>query len=87
MVLDNVIRELEAIVGPEHLLTAAEDRWPYAFDATDLDHLPDMVIFSGSAAQGAQTLVKAAKSLYITVHDHLIVSKQGYFSLAEHNMI
>ena len=34
-----------------------------------------------------RALVKAAKSLHITVHDHLIVSRQGYFSLAEHNML
>ena len=87
MVLGNAIRELEASVGPEQVLTTAKDRGLYALDATDLDHLPDMVIFSGSAAQGAQTLVKAAKSLYITVHDHLIVSRQGYFSLAKHNLL
>ena len=34
-----------------------------------------------------RALVKTAKSLHITVHDHLIVSRQGYFSLAEHNMV
>ena len=34
-----------------------------------------------------KALVKAAKTINITVHDHLIVSRQGYFSLAEHNMV
>jgi len=34
-----------------------------------------------------KALVKAAKTLNLTVHDHLIVSRQGYFSLAEHNML
>jgi DNA repair protein RadC len=34
-----------------------------------------------------KALVKAAKTLHLTVHDHLIVSRQGYFSLAEHNML
>jgi DNA repair protein RadC len=34
-----------------------------------------------------RSLVKAAKTIHITVHDHLIVSRQGYFSLAEHNML
>ena len=34
-----------------------------------------------------KALVKAAKTINITVHDHLIVSRQGYFSLAEHNML
>lgn len=34
-----------------------------------------------------RALVKAAKTINLTVHDHLIVSRQGYFSLAEHNML
>jgi len=34
-----------------------------------------------------RALVKAAKTINLIVHDHLIVSRQGYFSLAEHNML
>jgi DNA repair protein RadC len=34
-----------------------------------------------------RALVKAAKTINLTVHDHLIVSRQGYFSLAEHNLL
>jgi DNA repair protein RadC len=34
-----------------------------------------------------RALVKAAKTIHLTVHDHLIVSRQGYFSMAEHNML
>lgn len=34
-----------------------------------------------------QTLVKASHALNLTVHDHLIISRHGYFILAEHNML
>ncbi|MHB8068496.1 MAG: RadC family protein [Desulfobaccales bacterium] len=34
-----------------------------------------------------KALIKAAKTINIIVHDHLIVSRQGYFSLAEHNLL
>ncbi len=34
-----------------------------------------------------QTLVKASRTLNLTVHDHLIVCRHSYFSLAEHNML
>ncbi len=34
-----------------------------------------------------RALIKAAKTINIVVHDHLIVSRQGYFSMAEHNMV
>ena len=34
-----------------------------------------------------QTVVKASRALNLTVHDHLIISRHGYFSLAEHDML
>jgi len=34
-----------------------------------------------------QTIVKAGHALNLTVHDHLIISRHGYFSLAEQNML
>ncbi len=34
-----------------------------------------------------RSLVKASRSLNLTVHDHLIISRHGYFSLAEKNML
>ena len=40
MVIDNIIRELEAIVGPEHVLTSPEDRWTYAHDPTHYVRAP-----------------------------------------------
>lgn len=34
-----------------------------------------------------RALVKASHALNLTVHDHLIISRQGYFSLAEKNLL
>jgi DNA repair protein RadC len=34
-----------------------------------------------------RSLVKAGRALNLTVHDHLIISRQGYCSLAEKNML
>jgi glycolate oxidase len=59
MILDHVIHELEAIVGQENVLSIPEDRWTYAYDATDLAHLPDLVVFPGSAEEIA-AIVKLA---------------------------
>lgn len=53
MLPSEIIRKIAAIVGPEQVVTAPEDRWTYAFDATDLEHLPDLVAFPGSAAEVA----------------------------------
>ncbi len=48
---DSLIKELNAIVGPPHLLTSPEECWTYAYDATDQAHMPDAVVFPGSAAE------------------------------------
>ncbi len=48
---DSIIKRLAALVGPENILTAPEDRWTYGFDATDQSGLPDAVAFPGSAAE------------------------------------
>ncbi len=53
---DAVIKDLAAIVGPQHLLTAPEDCWTYAYDATDRAHAPEAVVFPGSAAEISQIL-------------------------------
>jgi DNA repair protein RadC len=42
---------------------------------------------SASDNELTQTVVKASKALNLTVHDHLIISRHGYFSLAEHDML
>ncbi|MCL4503108.1 MAG: FAD-binding protein [Deltaproteobacteria bacterium] len=56
MISTNVIRLMEAIVGPSHILTSAEDCWTYAYDATDQAHAPEAVVFPGSAAEISQIL-------------------------------
>ena len=53
MILEKIIRELEAVVGPKNLLTSPEERWGYAYDATDRAAMPDLVVFPGSAAEVA----------------------------------
>lgn len=56
---DSLIQELTQVVGPEHILTGEEDRWCYAYDATDLTSLPDLVVFPGSTEEIA-AIVKLA---------------------------
>ena len=34
-----------------------------------------------------RAIVQACRGLNLTVHDHLIISRQGHFSLAEANML
>jgi glycolate oxidase len=51
-----IIKEIAAIVGPEHLLTAPEDCWTYAYDATEEAHAPEAVVFPGSAAEISRIL-------------------------------
>jgi DNA repair protein RadC len=42
---------------------------------------------SASDKELTQTVVKASKTLNLTVHDHLIICRHAYFSLAEHDMM
>ncbi|RJR36467.1 MAG: FAD-binding protein [Deltaproteobacteria bacterium] len=56
---DAIIKAITAITGPEHVLTSAEDRWCYAFDATELAALPDLVVFPGSAEEVSRILLLA----------------------------
>jgi glycolate oxidase len=54
MLTGTIIQKIEALVGPEQVLRQEEDRWCYAYDATDLTHLPDLVVFPGSAEEISQ---------------------------------
>jgi glycolate oxidase len=51
MMQDSVIRELNAVVGADNVLTRWEERWCYAYDATDLAQAPEAVVFPGSAQE------------------------------------
>jgi glycolate oxidase len=49
MLNETIIQEIKELVGTKNVLTGEEERWCYAYDATDLVHLPDLVVFPGSA--------------------------------------
>jgi glycolate oxidase len=49
----SVIKAVETVVGSQHALTTPEERWGYAYDATDRAQMPDLVVFPGSAAEVA----------------------------------
>ncbi len=42
---------------------------------------------SAADVELTRSLVKAGRALNLTVHDHLIIGRHGYFSLAEKNML
>ncbi|MGQ9688043.1 MAG: FAD-binding oxidoreductase [Desulfobaccales bacterium] len=63
---DAIIEKIAALVGPEQVLSREEDRWCYAYDATDLTSLPDLVVFPGSAAEISR-IVKLANQHRFTV--------------------
>jgi DNA repair protein RadC len=42
---------------------------------------------SASDQELTRALIKASRALNLTVHDHLIIGRHGYFSLAEKNML
>jgi glycolate oxidase len=46
--------EIIKIVGRENALTSAEERYCYAYDATDLTAVPDLVVFPGNAEEIAR---------------------------------
>ena len=59
-VLDkNRIRQIEAIVGKEHVLSSREDLICYGYDATNLEVLPGLVVFPGSAKEISDILILA----------------------------
>jgi hypothetical protein len=41
-----IIKEIQAIVGPDHLLISPEECWTYAYDATDRARMSDAVVFT-----------------------------------------
>jgi len=42
---------------------------------------------SAADAELTQTIIKAGRAINLTVHDHLIISRHSYVSLAEQNML
>jgi len=54
MLSETVIQRIISLVGGKHVLRAPEDRWCYAYDATELSAWPELVVFPGSAGEIAQ---------------------------------
>jgi len=61
-----VIKLLQKIVGKEHLTTAPEDLLSYSYDATQIMHLPEAVVFPGTAEEIA-AILKLANQYHFAV--------------------
>jgi glycolate oxidase len=64
MIPHTVIKELESIVGPEHLKTRHDDLTNYSSDATKLEFMPDAVAFPGAAEQISRILRLANREYF-----------------------
>lgn len=58
----NLIRSLEKIVGKENVLSSKEDLICYGYDATNLEALPDLVVFPKEANEISKVLALANKN-------------------------
>jgi glycolate oxidase len=56
MITTQVLKKLQAVVGADNLLTAPEDRQCYAYDATNLIHVPEAVVLPNSTEEISQIL-------------------------------
>ena len=61
MLKADAIKELQAIVGKEYVLTDPEDLFIYSNDATVFNGLPDAVVKPGNTAEVAAVVKVAAK--------------------------
>jgi hypothetical protein len=52
----DLIRQIEKIVGKEHLLSSKEDLVCYGYGATNLEALPDLVVFPRASSQISEIL-------------------------------
>ena len=63
----NLVRQIEAIVGKENVLSSIEDLICYGYDATNLEVLPGLVVFPNSAKEISQILILANKNRFPVV--------------------
>lgn len=63
----NRIRQIKAIVGKEHVLSSTEDLICYGYDATNLEVLPGLVVFPGSAKEISDILILANRDRFPVV--------------------
>ena len=65
--LGSVFRELQTISGKPYVTKEKEELLCYSYDATGISHLPDMVVFPGSATEISKILQLASKEKLIIV--------------------
>ena len=58
----SLIRSIENIVGKENVLSSKEDLICYSYDATNLEALPDLVVFPKEAKEISEILILANKN-------------------------
>jgi glycolate oxidase len=58
----NLIRSIEKIVGKENILSSKEDLICYSYDATNLEALPDLVVFPKETKEISEILILANKN-------------------------
>jgi glycolate oxidase len=63
----NLVRQIEAIVGKENVLSSIEDLICYGYDATNLEVLPGLVVFPNSAKEISEILILANKNRFPVV--------------------
>ena len=63
----NLVRQIEAVVGKENVLSSIEDLICYGYDATNLEVLPGLVVFPGSAKEISEILILANKKKFPVV--------------------
>lgn len=76
----------QTVVYPRKVLEAA-----LKYKATGLilvhNHPSGKLTPSAADQELTQAIIQAARPLAITVHDHLIISRHGYYSMAEHQLL
>jgi glycolate oxidase len=63
MLAPHIIAQLQLIVGPENVATERQDILCYSYDATQMEFLPDAVVYPANAAEVAQLLKLANAEL------------------------
>lgn len=61
--MEEVLQELQAIVGRENVSTAAADRITHSYDATQKRFLPDVVVYAQSTDEVARVMRLASREL------------------------
>lgn len=63
----NILKEIEAVISKERILTDLQDRYSYSYDASFGEYLPDIVIQPENSKE-ISTLVKLANKYFIPVY-------------------